>query len=171
MTLILEMCLICEDEQVPKLLLLNTFGLDGNESTLLPWERLIRWLEIMNRVKIRDIILIHDDTPRIKWKFAVIEGVNKGADGLIRSADIQTTTGKLNWPIARLYPLEMTASETAKRNTSQINITEPSTSSAIDTDVPAHTRQVRDAAKKGRVQIKQWTTLLRGPPEDVTDSD
>ena len=72
------------------------------------------------RVKIGDIILVHDDTPRIKWKLGVIEGVNKGADGLIRSAVIQTTTGKTNpttgktnQPIAHLYPLEVTASETA----------------------------------------------------------
>ena len=40
------------------------------------------------RTKIGDVVLIHDDTPRIKWRLAVIEGVNKGADGLIRSADI-----------------------------------------------------------------------------------
>ena len=77
----------------------------------------------------------------------------------------------MNQPIARLYPLEMTASETAKKTTSQTNNTEPSTPSAIDTDVPARTRPVRDAAKKVREQIKQWTTLLRGPPEDVKDSD
>ena len=65
------------------------------------------------RVKIGDMILVHDDTPRIKWKLGVIEGVNKGADGLIQSAVIQTTTGKTNQPIAHLYPLEVRASETA----------------------------------------------------------
>ena len=48
------------------------------------------------RGKIGDVVIIHDDTPRIKWKLAVIEGVNKGADGLIRSADIRTTTAKTN---------------------------------------------------------------------------
>lgn len=35
------------------------------------------------RVKIGDVVLVHDDTPRIRWKLAVIEGVNKEADGLI----------------------------------------------------------------------------------------
>ena len=45
----LEMCLICEDKQEAKHLLLNTSGLDGNECTLLLWERLISLLEIMNR--------------------------------------------------------------------------------------------------------------------------
>ena len=70
-------------------------------------------LNIEQRVKIGDIILVHDDTPRIKWKLGVIEGVNKGVDGLIRSAVIQTTTGKTNQPIAHLYPLKVRASETA----------------------------------------------------------
>ena len=95
LTLILEMCLICEDEQEPKLLLLNTSGLDGNESTLTALRDTHKVTgNNEQRVKIRDIIFVHDDTPRIKWKLAVFEGVNKGADGLIRSADIQTTTGK-----------------------------------------------------------------------------
>ena len=79
----------------------------------------------------------------------MIEGVNKGANGLMQSADIRTTTGKTNRAIAHLYPLEVTASETAKKTTSQTNNTEPSTPSAIDTDVPARTRLVRDVAKKG----------------------
>ena len=57
------------------------------------------------------------------------------------------------------------------KTTSQTNNNEPSTPSAIDADAPAHTRPVCDAAKKGREQIKQWTTLLRAPPEDVTDND
>ena len=114
MTLILEMCLICEDKQEPKHLLLNTSGLNGNESTLLPWESTYKvTLNNDQRVKIGDIILVHDDIPRIKWKLDVIEGVNKGADGLIRSAVIQSTTGKTNQPIAHLYPLEVTVSETA----------------------------------------------------------
>jgi len=58
----------------------------------------------------------------------VIEGVNKGADGLIRSADIRTTTGRTNRPIARLYPLEVTASDST-RESSQTNSTEMSSTS------------------------------------------
>jgi len=37
------------------------------------------------------VVFVHDDTPRIKWRLAVIEGVNKeAADGLIQFADIRT---------------------------------------------------------------------------------
>ena len=39
------------------------------------------------RVKVGDLVLVHDDTARIRWKLALIEGVSKGADGLIHSAD------------------------------------------------------------------------------------
>ena len=67
-------------------------------------------------MKIGDVVLIHDDTPRIQWKLAVIEQVNKGADGLIHSADIRTSTGKTNRPIAKLYPLEISAAETPSRD-------------------------------------------------------
>ena len=47
--------------------------------------------------------LIHDDMPRVCWKLAVVKKVNKGRDGLIRSAVIT------NRPITKLYPLEITA--------------------------------------------------------------
>lgn len=40
----------------------------------------------MQEVKVGDVVLVHDDVPRVNWKLAVIEAVNKGADGLIRSA-------------------------------------------------------------------------------------
>jgi len=59
--------------------------------------------------KVGDVVLIHDDTPRLQWKLAVMEQVNKGADGLIHSANVRTTTGRTNWPIARFYPLDVTA--------------------------------------------------------------
>ena len=99
------------------------------------------------RVRVRDIVLVHDDTPRIKWKLAVIEGLNKGSDGLIRSANIRTANGKTNRPIARLYPLEVTAAEPTKDTVQQ----------STDTDTPTSSRPVRDAARKSRDQVKQWT--------------
>ena len=58
------------------------------------------------QVNIGDVVFVHDDSARVNWKLAVIESVNKGADGLIRSANIRTATGRTNRPIARLYPLK-----------------------------------------------------------------
>ena len=95
----------------------------------------------------------------------MIEAINKGADGLIRSADIRTSTGKTNRPICRLYPLEVTASDNTKGATSQ------TTCNNVDPDTDLPTRPIRDAARKGREQLQQWTALLRAPPEDVTEND
>ena len=77
-------------------------------------------------------MLVHDDPPRIKWKLAVIKGVNKGADGLIQAADIQTTTSKVNQLIVHLHSLE----DSIWENYITDQKTEPFTSSAIDTNVP-----------------------------------
>ena len=65
----------------------------------------------MQKVKVGDVVLIHDDTPRIQWKLAIIEKINKGEDGLIRSVNVKTSTGKTNRPITKLYPLEVKAAE------------------------------------------------------------
>ena len=46
----------------------------------------------------------------------MVEGLNNGADVLIQSLDIYTTTGKTNRPIIHLYPLEVTAAETSIQN-------------------------------------------------------
>ena len=113
------------------------------------------------RVKAGDVVLVHDDTKRVNWKLAVIESVNKGKDNMIRSANIRTATGRTNCPISRLYPLEVSAAEATVRQL----VSERSNS-------PVHPeRPVREAAKKGQIQMKEWMTSIRAPPEDVTDSD
>jgi len=84
------------------------------------------------QVKVGDVVLIHDDTPRINWRMAVIESVNKGRDGVIRSANIRTTTGRTNRPIARLYPLEVTAEQTSLAVRSEPHSEESAA------DIPAH---------------------------------
>ena len=117
-------------------------------------------------VKVGDIVLIHDDTHRVQWKLAVIEQVNKGADGLIRSANGRTSTGRTNRPIARLYPLELTATEvptTMKISRSCDNLSEQS---AMPAPQPQG-RPVWQAALRGRQKVQQWTHSLLGPPEDV----
>ena len=65
-------------------------------------------------INIGDVVLVHDDKPRIKWKLAVIENLTEGKDGYVRSADIRTTNGKTNRPIAKLYPLEVRATTAAE---------------------------------------------------------
>ena len=68
----------------------------------------------IEQVRIGDVVLVHDDAPRINWQLAVIEDVTRGSDGLIRAANIRTKSGRTNRPIARLYPLEVCSTETLK---------------------------------------------------------
>ena len=106
-------------------------------------------------VKAGDVVLIHDDTPRVNWRMAVIESVNKGADGMIRSANVRTSTGRTNRPIARLYPLELTEATVTRTPTDD----QPE-ESPTDTSI---CRPTREAAKRGRQVVKQWIASLRAP--------
>ena len=114
----------------------------------------------IQQVKTGDVVLIHEDTPRINWRMAVIESVNKGGDGIIRSANIRTTTGKTNRPITRLYPLELTVEEIKADVQDDHHLGR----STIDTPV---NRPTRDTAKRGYLQMKEWINLLSAPLEDV----
>ena len=58
-------------------------------------------------VKKGEVVLVHDDTPRVNWRLAVIEDVITGHDGLIRAVNIRTSNGRTSRPISRLYPLEI----------------------------------------------------------------
>ena len=55
----------------------------------------------LQSVKVGDIVLIHDDTPRMQWRLAMIEEVIRGLDGLVRAAKIRTSSGKTNRPLAK----------------------------------------------------------------------
>ena len=48
------------------------------------------------RINVGDVVLVHDDCPRINWKMAVVEGLVKGGDGLVRSVNIRTKNGATN---------------------------------------------------------------------------
>ena len=47
-------------------------------------------------VKVGDVVLMHDDTPKMQWRLAMIKEVIKGLDGFVRAARIQTNSGKTN---------------------------------------------------------------------------
>ena len=124
-------------------------------------------------VKVGDIVLVHNDVPRARWRLAVIEELIKGLDGLTRSAKIRTKAGRTNRPIAKLYPLEVnSASEIAATPASSNNETastdngDVQVSNDVNTSCP---RVSRSAATKAREHIKNWTNTLSVAPEDVED--
>ncbi|KAK3743011.1 hypothetical protein QZH41_019611, partial [Actinostola sp. cb2023] len=54
------------------------------------------------------IVLIHDDTPRNRWKLGVTTELQQGRDGLVRCISLQTSNGKeISRPVEKLYPLEV----------------------------------------------------------------
>ena len=79
-------------------------------------------------IKKVDIVVVHDDTPRINWKLAVIEDLIAGNDRLARAANIRTAQGRTNIPISKLCPLEVSSNEPQPEN-----IVEPH---STDAEVP-----------------------------------
>jgi hypothetical protein len=107
-------------------------------------------------VKVGDVVLIHNDNPRIQWRMAVVESLITGADGLVRAVNIRTSNGRTNRPITKLYPLEVTA--TTDSQTDKVQTVD-------DIDTPQ--RPKRNAALKASQRISKWIDVLSGPPEDV----
>ena len=116
-------------------------------------------------VKTGDVVLIHDDVPRTKWKMAVIEQLIRGNDGYVRAATIRYNGGRTNRPISKLYPLEVSSIETVDQNSIDDHDKDNQGSNVAD----QITRQsTRSSAMKAKGNIANWTKMLLSPaPEDV----
>ena len=58
-------------------------------------------------IAVGDIVQIHDECPRGRWKLGVVEELMTGRDDLTRAARVRTATGITSRPIVKLYPLEV----------------------------------------------------------------
>ena len=59
-------------------------------------------------IRVGDIVQVHDDCPRARWKLAVVKELMTAKDGLARAAKIRTSNGLYTArPIVKLYPLEV----------------------------------------------------------------
>lgn len=99
----------------------------------------------VNQIKVGDVVLVHDETPCILWKLAIMR------DGLIRSASIKTPQGMTTCPINKLYPLEITTLESSDNKLDE--------SCIISSTPDSHTlsqRPKRQAALQARNTIKGW---------------
>ena len=72
-------------------------------------------------IKVRDVILIHDNSPRASWKVAVIENLIKGSDGYVQASEVRTSSVRTNRPIYKLYPLEISYENDEVVNVGTIN--------------------------------------------------
>ena len=57
--------------------------------------------------EIGDIVLIHDDGPRLHWRLGRVSEVYQGISGLPRVAQLKTSTGLTTRATCKLYPLEL----------------------------------------------------------------
>lgn len=112
-------------------------------------------------IKVGDIVQIHDDSPRVNWKLARVESLMRGNDGLVRAATLITSSGHTNRPISKLYPLEVCAEP----------ISEDTHPSITPERSFRNVRVSRKCADDARKRIKEWTSYLSGPPEDVGENE
>ena len=123
-------------------------------------------------VNIGDVVQIHDDTPRSQWKLGVIEELTRGNDGYIRSVTVRTAGGRTNRPIVRLYPLEVSASESLASKESEgpsQQVTEHQQDIHDSQNTMTQQQPVRRAIIRARDQMTERTNMLRWPPEDMED--
>ena len=63
------------------------------------------------RIRVGDVVQIHDEGPRIRWNLAVVEELITGRDGSVRAAKVKTKHGLSTRPIVKLYPIETVKSD------------------------------------------------------------
>ena len=56
-----------------------------------------------------EVVLIHDEGPRARWKMGKIIGLYPGGDGVVRVVQLKTSVGVITRPIVKLYPLELSS--------------------------------------------------------------
>ena len=122
-------------------------------------------------IKQGDIVIVHDDKPRMQWRLAVVEKLIVGRDKLVRAANIRMGTYRTSRPIVKLYPLEVRSEEDiiqAVANDSQDKSTEHPEDGASSTSSPS-IRPQRKAAAKALQRMSQWATTISSAPEDIED--
>ena len=100
-------------------------------------------------IKVGDVVQIHNEGKRDEWKLAVVENLIRSPDGLVRAADLRTSSGKTNRPINKLYPIEVT--ETKE--------TVPVRSAAPETSLQSSRPARRAAAQKADQRIQALANL------------
>ena len=119
------------------------------------------------QINVGDVVLVHNDCPRINWNMAVVESLVKDSDGLVRSVNIRTKNGATNRPVSKLYLLEL--SEQVSNATEYSGSQEDYTiANSLDVSSTNH-RPHRSAAQRAQQQLAEWTETIRAPLEDIGD--
>ncbi|XP_064120739.1 uncharacterized protein LOC135225336 [Macrobrachium nipponense] len=63
------------------------------------------------KIKVGDVVLVHNDTPRCMWKLPRVIQLMPSADGLVKVVKLQTGNGETTRSVDKLYPLEVSKPE------------------------------------------------------------
>ena len=122
-------------------------------------------------IKLGDVVIVHDDKPRMQWRLVVVEKLITGKDNLVRAAHIRMGTYKTSRPIVKLYPLEVSSeddiSPAVTDNTSDESTQHMDNQAPSNNTTSSGTRPRRNAAAKALQKISKWATVLGRAPEDV----
>ena len=58
--------------------------------------------------QVGDLVIIHSEDPRLKWRKAVVIEKIPSEDGLVRKCKLRTSTGEITRATKHIYPLEIT---------------------------------------------------------------
>ena len=124
-------------------------------------------------ISVGDVVIVHDDGPRVNWRLAVVTKLLVRRGGFTRAAEIRTSTGNTNRPIAKLYPLEVHSDE-------YVNKVSPIPTRVMD-GAPLTERQperenrvdqpMRQSAKRATERMSEWVEALRAPPGGCRDAE
>ena len=130
-------------------------------------------------IRKKDIVVVHDDAPRLHWKLAIVEEPIKGNDGLVCAARIRTDNCTTTRPIVKLYPLEVMSNDQSPVECTEqpadehpAETTETTTTDVRPAEIDSSSDQSiiptrRAAATTALRRMKEWTDMLCCPLEDV----
>ena len=128
-------------------------------------------------IKVGDVVIVHDEKPRMQWKLALVEGLIKGGDNLVCAAHIRIGSYRTTRPIVKLYPLEVSDPDGVNPQESSDVVTTNGTrdsqptvdGTSVELDPPIGQRVRRKAATEALENISKWTSMLSRAPEDVVN--
>ena len=107
------------------------------------------------------MVIVHDDSPCMLWKLAVIEELDCSKDGLTQAAIIRTANDTTNRPISKLYPLELAS---GKVNHTVEEVSENSETLDSDSGPTSKGRHPsRSAVRRATNKLKEWARILSAP--------
>nr|XP_047141395.1 uncharacterized protein LOC124816304 [Hydra vulgaris] len=104
-------------------------------------------------IELGEIVVIHSDIKRYKWRLGKVVSLITGSDNIVRSAIVKVLTDKTNKqnyikrPIEKLYPIEVKSVETV--TDTELNASNDAVDESNDLSDTKYERPVRIASRNG----------------------